>query len=53
MPEEQLNPSLDAEGANLVVEEGAEDIELTDEELAGVAGGAPGHQPPHEGRVER
>ena len=38
MSEEQLNASLDAEGAKLV-EEGAEDVELTDEELAGVAGG--------------
>ena len=43
MSEEQLNASLDAEGAKLVeeglVEEGAEDVELTDEELEGVAGG--------------
>jgi len=48
MSEEQLNASLDAEGAKLVeeglVEEGAEDVVtdeelLTDEELAGVAGG--------------
>jgi hypothetical protein len=38
MSEEQLNASLDAEGAKLV-EEGAEDVELTDEELEGVAGG--------------
>jgi len=38
MSEEQLNASLDAEGAKLV-EEGAEDVELTDEELAGAAGG--------------
>jgi len=42
MSEEQLNASLDAEGAKLVeeglVEEGAEDV-VTDEELAGVAGG--------------
>ena len=39
MSEEQLNASLDAEGAKLV-EEGAEDVELTDEELVGVAGGS-------------
>ena len=42
MSEEQLNATLDAEGAKLV-EERAEDVELTDEltdeELAGVAGG--------------
>ena len=38
MSEEQLNASLDAEGAKLI-EEVAEDVELTDEELAGVAGG--------------
>jgi hypothetical protein len=38
MSEEQLNASLDAEGAKPVEEE-AEDVELTDEELAGVAGG--------------
>ena len=38
MSEEQLNASLDAEGAKLV-EERAEDVELTDEELARVAGG--------------
>ena len=38
MSEEQFNASLDAEGAKLA-EEGAEDAELTDEELAGVAGG--------------
>jgi hypothetical protein len=34
MSEEQLNASLDAEGAKRL-EEGAEDIELTDEELKG------------------
>jgi hypothetical protein len=39
MSEEQLNASLDAGDAKLVEEE-AEDVELTDEELAGVAGGA-------------
>ena len=39
MSEEQLNASLDAEVAK-PLEEGAEDVELTDEELAGVAGGA-------------
>jgi hypothetical protein len=40
MSEEQLNASLDAEDANLAEEGAAEDVELTDEELAGVAGGA-------------
>ena len=35
MAEEQLKASVDAEGAKLI--EG--DVELTDEELAGVAGG--------------
>ncbi|MCX5969249.1 MAG: hypothetical protein NTV57_16775 [Cyanobacteria bacterium] len=35
MSEEQLKASLDAEGAKLI----DEDVELTDEELAGVAGG--------------
>ena len=40
MSEEQLNASLDAEGAK-PLEEGAEDVELTDEELEGVAGGFP------------
>ena len=39
MSEEQLNASLDAEGAK-PLEEDAEDVELTDEELAGVAGGS-------------
>jgi len=39
MSEEQLNASLDAETEQKLVEEGAEDVELTDEELAGVAGG--------------
>ena len=39
MSEEQLNASLDAEGAK-PFEEGAEDVELTDEELENVAGGA-------------
>ena len=38
MSKEQFNASLNAEDAKLV-EEGAEDVELTDEELAGVAGG--------------
>ena len=38
MSEEQLNASLDAEGAKLIEEVG-EDVELTDEELEGVAGG--------------
>ena len=47
MSEEQLNPSLDAEGAK-TLEEGAEDVELTDEELEGVAGGwgLPNFEPP-------
>ena len=39
MSEEQLNASLDAEGAKPLEEGAAEDVELTDEELAGVAGG--------------
>ena len=53
MLEEKLNPSpLDAEGAKHLGE-GSEDVELTDEELAGVAGGAPRNQPPPDGRVER
>jgi hypothetical protein len=38
MSEEQLNASLDTEGAK-PTEEGAEDVELTDAELEGVAGG--------------
>ena len=38
MSEEQLKASLDAEGLK-PLEEGVEDVELTDEELAGVAGG--------------
>ena len=38
MSEEQLNASLDVEGAKLL-EVGVEDVELTDEELEGVAGG--------------
>ena len=37
MSEEQLNAPLDAEGAYLVDED--DDVELTDEELEGVAGG--------------
>ena len=41
MSEEQLNASLDAEGAKLIEEVG-EDVELTDEELEGVAGGGAG-----------
>ena len=41
MSEEQLNASLDAGGANLA-EEGAQDVELTNEELSGVAGGSAG-----------
>jgi len=44
MSEEQLNASLDA-GDSKLVEEEAEDVELTDEELAGVAGG--NHTPPN------
>ena len=41
MSEEQLNASLDAEGAKPLedAEGAAADVELTDEELAGVAGG--------------
>jgi len=39
MSEDRLNASLDAEGAK-TLEEDAEDVELTDEELEGVAGGA-------------
>ena len=39
MSEDQLNASLDVEGAK-TLEEDAEDVELTDEELEGVAGGA-------------
>ena len=39
MSEEQLNASLDAEGAKPLEEGAAADVELTDEELAGVAGG--------------
>jgi hypothetical protein len=39
MSEEQLNASLDAEDAS-ILEEGEEDVELTDEELEGVAGGS-------------
>ena len=39
MSEEQLNASLDAEGAKLLEEGAAADVEPTDEELAGVAGG--------------
>ena len=38
MSEEQLNASLDAEGAK-PLEEGAEDVELTLQQLEGVAGG--------------
>ena len=40
MSEEQLNASLDAEGAKPLEEGAAADVELTDEELAGVAGGS-------------
>ena len=39
MSEEQLNASLDAEGAKPLEEGAAADVELTDEELEGVAGG--------------
>jgi hypothetical protein len=47
MSEEQLNASLDAEGAKRLEEaEDVEDVELTDEELAGVAGGFPTHTDP-------
>ena len=38
MSEEQLNASLDAEGAKLL-EEVSDAVELTDEELEGVTGG--------------
>ena len=46
MSEEQLKASLDAEGAK-PLEKGA-DVELTDEELEGVAGGwvVPNFEPP-------
>ena len=43
MSEEQLNASLDAEGAKLLEEGAAADVEPTDEELAGVAGGVAEH----------
>ena len=46
MSEEQLNASLDAETEQKLVEEGAEDVELTDEELAGVSGGVERMQRP-------
>lgn len=41
MSEERLNASLDVGGTNLA-EEGAEDVELTYEDLSGVAGGGAG-----------